>query len=108
MKGWLCHFWERLQNPPSQVLILVLQQVFSCSDVSCSQPLQIGTNITGTALHAFRTPVWVVSIALRFTSDSVNSGQGFEATWGVAWTGVCGDMLRDEGEGCDDGNTAGG
>ena len=89
-------------------LILVLQQVFSCSDVSCSQPLQIGTNITGTALHAFRTPVWVVSIALRFTSDSVNSGQGFEATWGVAWTGVCGDMLRDEGEGCDDGNTAGG
>ena len=82
--------------------------MFSCSDESCAQPLQIGTNITGTALHAFRTPSGVVSIALRFTSDSVDSGQGFEATWGAALTGVCGDKLRDEGEGCDDGNTDGG
>ena len=82
--------------------------MFSCSDLSCSQPQQIGTNITGTALHAFRTPAEVISIAVRFTSDGVDSGQGFEATWGEVWAGVCGDRLRDEGEGCDDGNTVDG
>lgn len=88
--------------------MLPASQVFSCSETSCAQPQQIGTNITGTALHAFRTPAGVISIALRFTSDSAASGQGFAATWGAAWTGVCGDKLRDSGEGCDDGNTAGG
>ena len=90
------------------ILILILQQVFSCSEVSCAQPVQIGSNITGTALNAFRTPAGVVSMALRVTSDGVDSGQGFVATWGAAWTEVCGDKLRDAGEGCDDGNTAGG
>jgi hypothetical protein len=82
--------------------------VFSCSDLFCSAPQQIGSNITGTALHTFRTPVGVASMALRFTSDGADSGEGFQATWGPVWMDVCGDRVRDAGEGCDDGNIVGG
>ena len=82
--------------------------VYSCQDEACvgAAAGQIGFRISGTALQSFRSATGIVK--LLFTSDGVGVRQGFAASWGPAVFGVCGDRLRDAGEGCDDGNSLSG
>ena len=81
--------------------------VFSCADADGSTGEQrVGERLSGTGARAIKVPSGFAR--LRFTSDASVQAQGFSVSWSAVGSATCGDMLRDAGEECDDGNAVDG
>jgi len=81
--------------------------VFLSADADASAGEQrVGERLSGTGARAIKVPSGFAR--LYFSSDASVQAQGFSVSWSAAGSATCGDMLRDAGEECDDGNVVDG